>query len=230
MRKEHVSDVVKIKGDAQHQRGFTLLQVLITLTIIGIISTFAFMAVARSRESVRLAGSNRELAAYLEKARADAVRRHGTASVQILNVTPRTTYQVTMDFDGNGTTEQRVVTLQQGVQFASTLTLPLTVTFDWRGRTAVAVTYITMSNYTGTASVRVDAGGDISVNTIYTTPTGGVTTSLPTTLSTPTPTPAPTPLPTPTPPPTVCGSNQKPSKDNCTCPAGTTVQSNGKCG
>ena len=112
-------------------RGFTLLQLVITLAIMGVVSTFAIVNLASSQDWIRLQNSVRQLGGYLEKARLDAVRRHGTANVTF---TSATTYTVNMDFNGTGTPFPRTFTMENGVSIIST-PLP-NLTFNWRGRTS----------------------------------------------------------------------------------------------
>ncbi|HEY0766304.1 MAG TPA: prepilin-type N-terminal cleavage/methylation domain-containing protein [Pyrinomonadaceae bacterium] len=81
------------------ESGFTLLQLLVTLAIISVVSTFAVMGITRARASMRLSNSTRQFGAYVERARADAVRRHGQTTVQMLT---NSTYSVTMDFGDGG--------------------------------------------------------------------------------------------------------------------------------
>jgi Tfp pilus assembly protein FimT len=115
------------------QAGFSLMQLLITLAVIGIVSGLAFMGITSARQRIRLTNSSRLLASYIERARVDSVRRHplnaaDMAGVQMLN---SNSYRVKMDFDGDGDVDTRDVTLDDGVVFA---TDALTIVFDWRGR------------------------------------------------------------------------------------------------
>ena len=109
------------------------MQLIITVAVVSIVSTIAYLGITSARQRIRLTNSSRVLASYVEKARVDSVRRHPMTSdlmagVEVLN---RTTYRVKMDFDGNGTVETRDVTLDSGVLFA---TDPIALVFDWRGR------------------------------------------------------------------------------------------------
>ena len=45
----------------RNERGFTMLQLLLTVVIIVIVSTFAVMGITRARATMRLSGSEREL-------------------------------------------------------------------------------------------------------------------------------------------------------------------------
>ena len=115
------------------QRGFSMMQLLITLAVVSIVSGLAVFGIASARQRIRLSNSSRLLASYVEKARVDSVRRHPTdgsqmAGIEVLN---RTTYRVKMDFDGDGVMETKDVNLDDGVIFASD---PIALAFDWRGR------------------------------------------------------------------------------------------------
>ena len=138
-------------------------ELVIVVTIIGIVSAFALMQISSSRATLRIQNSVRQLASYMEKARVDAVRRHATATV---NFTDTRTYAVTMDFNNGGSTSTRTFNFQDGVQLASS-ELP-NVTFNWRGRTLSAgsscVTTFSVSDSTGSGlSVDVSGSGDVTV-------------------------------------------------------------------
>src|SRR6185503_7426548 len=95
------------------ESGFSLLQVMITVTVVTIITGFAIIRVGSARDTARLQNSVSILAGTLEKARIDAIRRHDTSSVVF---TSPTTYSVTMDFSGNGTKTTRTFSLENGVK------------------------------------------------------------------------------------------------------------------
>ena len=142
------------------ERGFTVLQLLIAIAVAGVISAFALIGIARSRDNLRLQGSVRQLSGYMEKARLDAIRRHTTTSVTFTNTT---TYSVTMDFDGSGTATTRNFSFDNGVSIIST-PLP-SVTFNWRGRTLACTTTFALQNNSGDQSwVDVSDAGDVTVN------------------------------------------------------------------
>src|SRR6185436_13360202 len=97
-------------------KGFSTVQLVITLAVMGIITGFAVVGITRARSAFRLSNSAREFAAYVERSRADAVRRHGQAQVEVLDTK---TYAVTMDFDNTGTVTTRTFTLQEDVVFTT---------------------------------------------------------------------------------------------------------------
>src|ERR1700741_857578 len=117
------------------ERGFGLTELLIAFAIIAGVSAIALINLKSARNSLRVQNSVRQLASYMEKARIDAVRRHGTSSVTF---TSPTSYTVRMDFQNTGTPMDRNFTFDSGVQIASS-ELPV-VNFNWRGRTVTSGT------------------------------------------------------------------------------------------
>jgi hypothetical protein len=99
----------------------------------------------------------------MEKARIDAVRRHGTSTVTFSNTR---TYSVSMDFNGSGSATTRTFTFQDGVNLASS-ELP-NVTFNWRGRTLTSgsscvTTFAVADTMDHGLSVDVSGSGDVTV-------------------------------------------------------------------
>jgi Tfp pilus assembly protein FimT len=192
------------------QLGFTVLQLIIILAIVLVVSSFAVLGITKARAAVRLQNSVRQFASYVERARSDALRRHGIASVQLLTTT---SYGVTMDFGDAGTTTTQTFTLENGVIFTAALQA---IPFDWRGRTPNEVS-VGFSNSTGTSNVNITGSGDVTIDAeifhdasvpnlnlsvvpgnLIPDPAHGFGVS-PTPTATPTPTPSPTPTPTPDP-------------------------------
>ena len=140
--------------------GFTLLQVMITLAVVGIITTFALIGFSSTRASLRLQNSVRQLSGYLEKARLDALRRHGNSTVVF---TSPSTYDVIMDFEGAGTVSTRTIPFENDVSIIST-PLP-SVTFNWRGRTSACTFTFAVQNNRGEQSwIDVSDAGDVTIN------------------------------------------------------------------
>jgi prepilin-type N-terminal cleavage/methylation domain-containing protein len=159
--------------------GFSAPELLIVVAIVVIVSSFAVMAFRKSNKNLDLGGATRLFSGYLEKARLDSVRRHGGASVVINSAT---SYTVNMDFDGSGTTTARTVSLPFGTSLTYTLppaatvldpsANPITVTYDWRGRSAAAIV-LTLTDSTagvGTKTLVIGTAGDISTDTTVTGP------------------------------------------------------------
>ena len=164
--------------------GFSVVELLVVILVVAITSTFALVSFQRANRSFNLSGATRSLSAYLEKARVESVRRHGGASVVIDSTS---TYTANIDFIGN-TPTPRTITLPVGTSLSYTLppsttsidpsSTPITITYDWRGRTASAVLLTLTDSTAGVApsTVVVGPAGDLSNDT---TVTGPVTTPTP---------------------------------------------------
>ena len=87
--------------NASNAAGFSLVELLLVITIIGVVASYAFLTFEKSTKGFKLAGATRTLSGYLEKARVDSVRRHGGASI---NINSATSYTVNIDFGGVGVT------------------------------------------------------------------------------------------------------------------------------
>jgi Tfp pilus assembly protein FimT len=157
-------------GLMRDQRGSTIIQLLVVVAIVGIVSTFAILKIQGARDSFALQNSMRLFAGRIEKARLDAIRRHGSALVEF---TSNNQYVVTMDFDGTGNANtQRTYTLEKTVQVTNADGTAIAVddlpTFDfgWRGGTTQCFTSIRMQNNLGQSStLAVTSSGDVTIDT-----------------------------------------------------------------
>lgn len=153
-------------------RGFSTMELIITATIVTIVTAFGLMGVSRARASIRLSGSAREYASYIEKARVYSIRRHADQAADRANVAindNKTSYNVTMDLDGDGNLDTRTINLPAGIEFDTVET----IAFDWRGRTwnivggltrSNAQVSITLKNGSSTVSVDVTGSGDVTID------------------------------------------------------------------
>lgn len=153
----------QLTGKRSHEQGAGLVELVIVVAIVGVVSAFTLIQIRSSRSALRVQNSVRQLASYMEKARIDAVRRHGTSSVSFSNTR---TYSVSMDFNGSGTPTTRTFTFQDDVQLASS-DLP-NVTFNWRGRTLTSgsscvTTFAVSDTMDHGLSVDVSGSGDVTV-------------------------------------------------------------------
>ena len=205
---------------ATKQYGFTMLQMVVTIAIIAIVSTFGVLGITRARAQYRLQNSARQLAVYIEKARADAIRRHaatGSESGVQQPFGPGTnTYIVRMDF-GTGTLTTRTFRLESGITF---LTNAQITAFDWRGRIPARTVYQLTNGIDDPVPVDVSGSGDVTVgdqhfaddkipSVTIAAVTGDVIpdpTATPTATPTPPALPPPADSPTPTPTPTPNGN------------------------
>jgi hypothetical protein len=153
-------------------RGFSTIELLITASILTIVTGFGLMGISRAKASIRLSGSAREFASYIEKARLYSIRRHANEAADRANVAindDKTSYNVSMDLDGDGDMDTRTIKLPSGIEFVTVETIG----FDWRGRTWNTVGTVTRSNVqvsitlkygVDKVSVDVTGSGDITVD------------------------------------------------------------------
>ena len=217
------------------ERGFSLVQLIIAFGIMSIVVGMAIFGVRAGRATVRLNNSARDFAQYAERARLDAIRRRATTHIE---VTGPNTFEVTMDFTGDGSDETRSFKLEDGVVLtdangaavvADDPTLPY-ADFDWRGRTFECSALFRMKNTRNEqVSVQIAGSGDITVNSSISTLPNVNYTNVNTTAEvnpavvlsgndnkinlSPCGTTSATPEPTPTPTPPPAGDDDTPPPD-----------------
>ena len=154
MSHENHDSEIKRRSEAGH----SLIDMLIALTILGILVSFAVPRIAATRDALRLSNSAQIMSAYLEKARLAAVRCHCSTTVQISSTG---SYTITAPLK-SATVETINYPLEPTVTFQG-LTPPLTITFDWRGR-ADQDYHLVLGNSQGTKTVDLSGGGSIKIN------------------------------------------------------------------
>lgn len=143
------------------ERGTAILQLVIAVAIAVVLASLTFMGISGAQSNMRMSKSARLFASYVEKARIDAVRRHGTSSVSFL--TDNRTYRINMDWDGTGTPRNRDLTFEDGVSLLSLA--PPTIQFDWRGRISqCTATFALQSTGGDQVTVDVTGSGDVTVD------------------------------------------------------------------
>src|SRR5690349_20468671 len=138
-------------------RGFSTIEMVITATVLAIVTGLGVMGISRAKASVRLSGSAREYASYIEKARVYSIRRHADNAATQANIAindDKTSYNVTMDLDGDGGMDTRTINLPSGITFETVETIG----FDWRGRTMSTVGGSTTPN--AQVSITLKNGSD----------------------------------------------------------------------
>lgn len=142
-------------------RGFSTIQLIITIAVMTIVTSFAVVSISRARDHVRLINSARQFAAYVERARADSVRRHAAgADSATVSVVDNNTYAITMDWEGFGAVATRNFDLEPGVRF----TTIKAIAFDWRGRIPQEESF-GFDNGTNQVNVHVTGAGDVTFDT-----------------------------------------------------------------
>jgi Tfp pilus assembly protein FimT len=192
------------------RNGFTMVEITIMAAIVAIITAFGLLGISRAKASIRLSGAAREYATYIEKARMHSIRNHADEASERASVAineAKTSYDVTMDLDGDGNMDTKTIPLPDGVSFG---TVEM-IAFDWRGRTwstvegvvtANAQVSIRLENGTDSVSVDVTGSGDITIDSrVFDDSVPNVSLNVGDLAagSTPTPTPAEDAEPTPTP-------------------------------
>ena len=142
----------------KREAGASLIDMLIVVAVISVVASSAMIQIAPARDGFRLANSAQILSAYLEKARLAAIRCHCSTTVEISSTG---NYTITAPLK-SATIETINLPLEPNVTFQG-LTLPLTITFDWRGR-ADQDYHLTLSNTRGTRKVDLSGGGDIKLD------------------------------------------------------------------
>ena len=149
---------IKTQKWSRDERGFSVIQMLIAFAVMMVLSGFAIIGLTRAKQNLKLQNSVRQLSSYLEKARLDAIKRHGNSSVVFTDIS---NYVVTMDW-GAGV-EPRTFQFEPGITIDSA-TLP-NVNFNWRGRTQSCTTRFTVQNVPGEQNwIAVSDAGDVTVN------------------------------------------------------------------
>lgn len=151
-----------------NERGFSVFELLIVVSIITVVSGFALMQITRARQVMARENAARLFTSYLEKARVDSLRRHPMTSDQMaqVSVVNQSFYTVAIDANGDGTLEApRVISLpaDSGLQFNTPF--PRTIYFNWRGRTVDAggniasPPFVTISNSYGSSRIDLTTAG-----------------------------------------------------------------------
>jgi type II secretory pathway pseudopilin PulG len=203
-------DVQKKKAPLKMRKrnGFTMVEITIMAAIVSIVTAFGLIGITRARASVRLTGAAREYATYIEKARMHSIRSHADDESERASVAideSKTSYDVTIDLDGDGTMDTRTITLPDDVSFETVETIG----FDWRGRTwstvggvstANAQVSIRLKNGSDTVSIDVTGSGDITIDSqVFDDSVPNVNLRVDDLASGATPTPTPIEIATPSP-------------------------------
>lgn len=154
------------------ERGISALELLIVIAMIAVICGFALMQVVEARQDMTRENAAQQLAAYLEKARLDSVRRHPSipdemAQVSIINAS---FYSVTIDADGDGTLDApRVISMPAESNLQFNTPYPRTIYFNWRGRTVdedgnpADPDFVSLSHSHGSSTIDLTAAGEPSL-------------------------------------------------------------------
>ena len=154
------------------QRGFSVMELLLVLAMISVIAGFAVVSIVRGNRSTYRTSTAVEIAGYLQKARADSMRRNAKdlnqmAQVKIFN---RRFYSIAIDGDGDGNLDVPLVKSlpeQAGVEITGPF--PKTYIFNWQGQTVdlqnnrVTPPSIVIGNASGASAINLNDDGKVVV-------------------------------------------------------------------
>jgi prepilin-type N-terminal cleavage/methylation domain-containing protein len=155
------------------QSGFSLIELLIVLAMVFVVTGFMVAEIVQARQNMTRGSVALEFLSYVEKARADSVRRHPDneqqmAQISILN---KNYYSVLLDSNRDGRLDApRVISFPAGSNLAFNGPFPRVISFDWRGMTVdadngvVAPLPVVISNKYGASTVRVTSSGQASLD------------------------------------------------------------------
>lgn len=154
-----------IKGLRTDKRGFSLGEVLTSITLIGILSAIGIPSFLSFQPGMRLNGAAREVLGRLMWARAQAVQNNNTSTVSFVS---NHTFEVFNDSNGNGLAdagETLAVNLQSHYPDVTFVISGSSSTPVFNGRgTASSDTTITLTNSSGSKIVTVSPTGNIRIN------------------------------------------------------------------
>ncbi|MFL6467570.1 MAG: prepilin-type N-terminal cleavage/methylation domain-containing protein [Pyrinomonadaceae bacterium] len=131
------------KPEQASQYGFSLVEVLIVVVIIGVVAAVAILGFGKSQVDLERQAIVREFKIYLERARFDSVKRRAdlVADQANLVLTGPSSFRAQIDFDEDRTLHANEVRVVDFAQHARTqivvsdvgLAYPITIRFDQRG-------------------------------------------------------------------------------------------------
>jgi prepilin-type N-terminal cleavage/methylation domain-containing protein len=159
---------MKTGSHKARQIGFTLIELMIVITIFGIAAVASVPAMGRFLQSWRLGGNADEFANHMRSARSAAVMKNVDAVFQFN--TGNGTYFYFEDDDGDGAKDgaeyqSATFELSEGVTFQGQTLGGTTVTFESRGNALQSGTITLENRYARTRTVTLFGGtGNVTVN------------------------------------------------------------------
>ncbi|MFV2059679.1 MAG: GspH/FimT family pseudopilin [Gammaproteobacteria bacterium] len=130
----------------QKHSGFTIVELLVTMAVFGVLAAIAFPQMAGFSDNNRLVSQVNNLSANLQYARSEAIRRVRNVTIETLDGTANwhNGWQVYVDTDNSGTAGANellrvVAALGANSSFVAAGVIPNQVIFTPNGRSNVAV-------------------------------------------------------------------------------------------
>jgi len=158
---------ISMRTKAKSCRGFTLVELMISISIIGLIAVLSVPSFSRFLQSWKLAGEANEFASTLRTARAAAIVKN--ISVVFTFDTDDETFFYYEDSDRDGTLDNSEYSsatyrLETGIAFAGHTLSSGTLTFGAMGNTRESGSITLRNSYNRTRTVRIFGGtGNIIV-------------------------------------------------------------------
>lgn len=155
-----------------NEAGISVIELLIVVAMISVVAGFAFFKLMRGPGVEKRANVSQELAAFLEKARADSIRRNAKeigemAQVKVFN---GRFYSVAIDANGDGNLDiPLVLSLPADLGVEIKGPFPRTFIFDGRGQNVdlqkqpVAFHPVILSDSSGNTAVKLSDDGQAVV-------------------------------------------------------------------
>jgi prepilin-type N-terminal cleavage/methylation domain-containing protein len=132
------------RTELSSQKGFSLLELLIVISIVAIVATIAMTQFGNTQSRFQRLNMARELKVYLERARYDSIKRRaanfgGTDTRAQVILKDSTSFEVTTDSNLSGTIDAQDTryfsfTGRSDVSIVgNALAFPITIKFDYRG-------------------------------------------------------------------------------------------------
>ena len=175
MRTENSRDrllKMRTSPNSPTDRGVSGVDLLIGAAILFVIIGFVVVSLVRGSRTTYRTNTAVEIAGYLQKARADSIRRNARflnqmAQVKIFN---RRFYSIALDADGDGNLDVPLVkSLPEQADTEINGPFPKTYIFNWQGQTVdlqnnpVAPPAIIIGNSTGATGIKFGDDGKIVV-------------------------------------------------------------------
>ena len=170
------------------QAGFSIIELLIVITIAAVLTTFAIVRFAGARENFQRQTVAREFKNSLERARFDSVKRRpaSTSDMSVVRVLSATSFSYTTDRNQNGVIDGSAETLTidfsqraSGVRIMGEgfFVFPITISFDRRGQIRVRNGWdiaITPTFYFCDRGCTPSTANSANSNIVHVSPTGTV--------------------------------------------------------
>ncbi|MDM0115269.1 GspH/FimT family pseudopilin [Variovorax sp. J22R133] len=169
-------------------RGFTLIELMVTITVLGVLSVFAYPSYANFIQNTQIRSAAESVVSGLQIARAEAIRGNKNVQFQLLNTSATSTVTggggtdwsvvsaaaatptvfdqtVQTRYESSATSKARVGTATTASATVATAGagMPATITFTGMGRTTTTIQQLDFTGASGTRNLRVliAPGGDV---------------------------------------------------------------------